>query len=175
MPLARRFAFLTAVFPKNEGARNRGAVARSFFRSVCMTCGACPRAIRWEPWYTLGETLPVTLRGHEWGDLPLKRGRSPGQWACLAPLATLAPFRLPGLQMGCAGVLLRDPRQGRPFRRPHRRRAHARGGATDLAFLLLSLEERNLVGVGALPPPFGFKFFHHAARSQPPAGGHPQG
>jgi hypothetical protein len=29
--------------------------------------------------------------------------------------------------------------------------------------------------VGALPPLFGFKDFHHAARSQPPVGGHPQG
>jgi hypothetical protein len=32
MPLARRFAFLTAGYPKNEGVRNRRAVARSFFR-----------------------------------------------------------------------------------------------------------------------------------------------
>jgi hypothetical protein len=77
--------------------------------------------------------------------------------------------------MGCAGVLWRDPRQGHPFRRPHRQRARARGCATDLAFLLLPLEERNPVGVGALPPSFGFKDFHHTARSQPTADGHPQG
>jgi hypothetical protein len=41
MPLVRRFAFLTAGCPKNEGAHYRGVVARSF-GSVCMTCGACP-------------------------------------------------------------------------------------------------------------------------------------
>jgi hypothetical protein len=77
--------------------------------------------------------------------------------------------------MGCVGALWRDPRQGLPFQRPHRQRARARGDAADLAFFLLLLEERNPVGVGALPPSFGFKDFHHAARSQPPAGGHPQG
>jgi hypothetical protein len=42
MPLARRFAFLTAGCPKNEGARNRRAVVRSFLGLVCMTCGAWP-------------------------------------------------------------------------------------------------------------------------------------
>jgi hypothetical protein len=31
------------------------------------------------------------------------------------------------------------------------------------------------MGVGILPPSLGFKDFHHTARSQPPAGGHPQG
>jgi hypothetical protein len=77
--------------------------------------------------------------------------------------------------MGCAGVLWRDPRQGRPLRRSHRRRARARGGAVGLVFFLLLLEERNPVGVGALPPSFGFKDFHHAARSQPPASGHLEG
>jgi hypothetical protein len=42
MPLARRFAFLIAGCPENEGARNRRAVARSFLGLVCMTCGAWP-------------------------------------------------------------------------------------------------------------------------------------
>jgi hypothetical protein len=42
MPLARRFAFLTAGCPENEGARNRRAVVRSFLGLVCMTCGAWP-------------------------------------------------------------------------------------------------------------------------------------
>jgi hypothetical protein len=41
MPLARRFAFLTAGCPENEGTRNRRAVARSL-GLVCMTCGAWP-------------------------------------------------------------------------------------------------------------------------------------
>jgi hypothetical protein len=31
------------------------------------------------------------------------------------------------------------------------------------------------MGVGILPPSLGFKDFHHAAWSQPPAGDHPQG
>jgi hypothetical protein len=42
MPLVWQFAFLTAGCPENEGAHNRGVVARSFFGSVCMTCGAWP-------------------------------------------------------------------------------------------------------------------------------------
>jgi hypothetical protein len=37
------------------------------------------------------------------------------------------------------------------------------------------LEERNLEEVGALPPLLGFKNFHHAARLQSPASGHPEG
>jgi hypothetical protein len=77
--------------------------------------------------------------------------------------------------MGCAGTLWRDPRQGRPLRRSHRQRARARGGAANLVFFLLMLEERNPVGVGALPPWLGFKDFHHAARLQSPASGHLEG
>jgi hypothetical protein len=42
MPLARQFAFLTVGCPENGGARNRGAVARSSFGLVFMTCGAWP-------------------------------------------------------------------------------------------------------------------------------------
>jgi hypothetical protein len=79
--------------------------------------------------------------------------------------------------MGRAGVCWRDPHQGHP-QRSHRRGARAlhflRGGAADLVFLLL-LEERNLVGVGALLPSLSFKDFHHAARLQSPASGHLQG
>jgi hypothetical protein len=77
--------------------------------------------------------------------------------------------------MECAGVLWRDPRQGRPLRRSHRWRARACGGATDLVFFLLLLEERNPVGVGALPPSLGFKDFHHAARLRSLASGHLEG
>jgi hypothetical protein len=77
--------------------------------------------------------------------------------------------------MGCAGVLWRDPHQGRLLRRSHRRRARACGAAADLVFFLLLLEERNPVGVGALPPSLGFKDFHHAARLQSPASGHLEG
>jgi hypothetical protein len=42
MPLARQLAFLTAGCPRIGGARNRGAVARSFFGLFCMTCGSWP-------------------------------------------------------------------------------------------------------------------------------------
>jgi hypothetical protein len=63
--------------------------------------------------------------------------------------------------------------------RSHRRGARTlyflRGGAVDLVFFLLLLEERGLVGVGALPPSLSFKDFHHAARLQSPASGHLQG
>jgi hypothetical protein len=47
-------------------------------------------------------------------------------------------------------------------------------GRTCVAFFLLLLEERGLVGVGALQLSFGFKDFHHAARLQSAAGGHPK-
>jgi hypothetical protein len=77
--------------------------------------------------------------------------------------------------MGCAGVLWRDSRQGHPLQRSHRRRARDRGGAADLVFFLLLLEECNPVGVGALPPSLGFKDFHHAARLQSPPSGHLEG
>jgi hypothetical protein len=77
--------------------------------------------------------------------------------------------------MGCVGILWRDPHQGRSLWRSYRRRARARGGAVDLVFFLLLLEERNPVGVGALPPSFGLKDFHHAARLQSPASGHLEG
>jgi hypothetical protein len=77
--------------------------------------------------------------------------------------------------MGCAGVLWRDPCQGRPLRRSHRQRARAHGSAADLVFFLLLLEERNPVVVGALPLSLGFKDFHHAARLQSPASGHLEG
>jgi hypothetical protein len=51
----------------------------------------------------------------------------------------------------------------------------ARGGAVDLVFFLLMLEEHDLVGVGALLPSLGFKDFHHTARLQSPASGHLEG
>jgi hypothetical protein len=78
MPLARQFAFPTAGCPGNGGARNREAVVRSSFGLVFMTCGAWPpcRKVR-SLVHVGGETSLVTLQGREWGDLPLKRGRSP--------------------------------------------------------------------------------------------------
>jgi hypothetical protein len=81
--------------------------------------------------------------------------------------------------MGCAGVRWGDSRQGHSPQRSHHLGARAlcflRGGAADLVFFLLLLEERDLVGVGALLPSLGFKDFHHAARLQSPASGHLQG
>jgi hypothetical protein len=53
MPLVRRFAFLTAGYPENGGAHNRGVVARSFFRSVRMMCGA------WPPCHKVGTLVHV--------------------------------------------------------------------------------------------------------------------
>jgi hypothetical protein len=53
MPLVRRFAFLTAGCPENEGVHYRGVVARSFFGSVCMTCGA------WPPCHKVGTLVHV--------------------------------------------------------------------------------------------------------------------
>jgi hypothetical protein len=45
-------------------------------------------------------------------------------------------------------------------------------GCTCVAFFLLLLEERDLVGVGTLQSSLGFKDFHHAARRQFPDSGH---
>jgi hypothetical protein len=42
-------------------------------------------------------------------------------------------------------------------------------GCTCVAFFLLLLEERDLVGVGALQSSLGFKDFHHAAWLQSPS------
>jgi hypothetical protein len=69
--------------------------------------------------------------------------------------------------MGRAGVRRRDPRQGHPLRRSHRRRARAlcflRSEVVDLVFFLLLLEEPDLVEVGALQLSLGFKDSYHAA------------
>jgi hypothetical protein len=68
------------------------------------------------------------------------------------------------------GVWWKDPCQRLPPRRTRRRGARALhflcDGAVDLAFFLLLLEERDLVGVGALPLVLSFKDVH-----QPPGGG----
>jgi hypothetical protein len=46
-------------------------------------------------------------------------------------------------------------------------------GCTGVALLLLSLEERGLVEIGALQPLLGFKDFRHAARLHSLTNGHP--
>jgi hypothetical protein len=63
----------------------------------------------------------------------------------------------------------------RSYRRGARALCFLRGGVVDLVFFLLPLEERDLVGVGALLPSLSFKDFHHAARLRSPASGHLQG
>jgi hypothetical protein len=49
-----------------------------------------------------------------------------------------------------------------------------RMGNTRVAFVLLSLEERNFAEVGTFQPSLGFKDFHQAARPHPLADGHPR-
>jgi hypothetical protein len=92
------------------------------------------------------ETLPVTLGGAS-EEICLSKGIDPpGSSHAFALLAFVASSHPPGPQMGC----------------------------TCVAFFLLLLEERDLVGVGALQSSLGFKDFHHAARLQLPASGHPE-
>jgi hypothetical protein len=47
-------------------------------------------------------------------------------------------------------------------------------GSAHVAFVLLSLEERNFAEVGTFQPSLGFKDFHQAAQLHPLAGGHPK-
>jgi hypothetical protein len=49
-----------------------------------------------------------------------------------------------------------------------------RMGSARVAFVLLSLEERNFVEVGTFQPSLGFKDFHQAAQLHPLADGHPR-
>jgi hypothetical protein len=46
-------------------------------------------------------------------------------------------------------------------------------GSARVAFVSLSLEERNFAEVGTFQPSLGFKDFHQAARLHPLADGHP--
>jgi hypothetical protein len=47
-------------------------------------------------------------------------------------------------------------------------------GSARVAFVLLSLEERNFAKVGTFQPSLGFKDFHQVAWLHPLAGGHPR-
>jgi hypothetical protein len=81
MLLVRRFVFLTAGCPGNEGAHNRGAVARSLcggspsscLRSVCMTCGAWPPCHRVGTLVHVGGGFARDASGREWKSA-FKRG-----------------------------------------------------------------------------------------------------
>jgi hypothetical protein len=100
MLLVRRFTFLTAGCSENEGAHNRGAVARSLcgglssscFESVCMTCGAWPPCHRVGTLVHVGETLPVTLRARV-GKSAFKKGSIP--WAVAMPRSSCIHRALP--------------------------------------------------------------------------------
>jgi hypothetical protein len=86
-PFVRRFIFLTAGCPENEGAHNRGAVARSLrgglpssrFGLVSLTHGARPPCHRVGTLEYVGGDFARDALGREWGDLPIKRDRSPMQ------------------------------------------------------------------------------------------------
>jgi hypothetical protein len=47
-------------------------------------------------------------------------------------------------------------------------------GSARVAFILLLLEEHDLVGVGAFQPSLSFKDFHQAARLHSLTNGHPR-
>jgi hypothetical protein len=79
MPLAWRFAFLTTGCPGNGGARNRGAVARSSIGLIFMACGTWPPCHKVRSLVHAGGDFTRDASGERMGDLPLKRGRSPGQ------------------------------------------------------------------------------------------------
>jgi hypothetical protein len=81
------------------------------------------------------------------GRVAFKKGVTPldGSHAFALPLC-IAPFHLPSPRMGSARV----------------------------AFVLLSLEERNFAEVGTFQPSLGFKDFHQAAQLHPLADGHPR-
>jgi hypothetical protein len=49
-----------------------------------------------------------------------------------------------------------------------------RMGSARVAFILLSLEERNFAEFGTFQPSLGFKDFHQATRPHPLADGHPR-
>jgi hypothetical protein len=78
---------VTTGFDEDEGAYNRGTVARSScggsfswrFEAAYMTCGAWPPCHRVGTPVRIGGDLARDASGREWGNPPLKRGPSPGQ------------------------------------------------------------------------------------------------
>jgi hypothetical protein len=74
MPLVRRFAFLTAGCPENGGAHNRRVVERSFFGSVCMTCGAWPPCHKVGTLVHVGEDFACDASGARVGRSAFKKG-----------------------------------------------------------------------------------------------------
>jgi hypothetical protein len=77
----------------------------------------------------------------------LKRGRPPWMAAMHShSFLCIAPFHLPSPRIGSVRV----------------------------AFVLLSLKERNFAEVGTFQPSLSFKDFHQAARLHPQTDGHPR-
>jgi hypothetical protein len=83
MPLAWRFAFLTAGCPENGGARNRRAVTRSFIGLVCMTCGAWPPCHKVRSLVHTGGDFTRDASGARVGGSAFKKGSIP--WAVDMP------------------------------------------------------------------------------------------
>jgi hypothetical protein len=77
MPLARRFAFLTAGCLEKEGVHNRRAVAHSFFGLVCMTCGAWPSYHKVGPLVHAGGDFTRDASGARVGGSAFKKGSIP--------------------------------------------------------------------------------------------------
>jgi hypothetical protein len=177
----QRFVFLTAGCFESEGAHNPGAVARPL-------CGGCllrslgqpirrvgpgPCVIGQNLWCTPGD-FARGAPGRKRGTSPFKMGSTPRVEVMPCSSCILRAFPPSGPLDGARRCSLGGTRQSHPLRRSHRRRACARSWAADLVFLLLLLEERNPVGVSALPSSLGLKDFHHSARLQSPASGHPE-
>jgi hypothetical protein len=93
MPLVRRFAFLTVGSLENGGAHNCGAVARSFFGPVYMTCGA------WPPCHKVGTSVYVggdfarDASGARVGRSAFKKGSI--SWVVAMPRSTCIHRALP--------------------------------------------------------------------------------
>jgi hypothetical protein len=158
MPLARRFAFLAAGCPENEGVRNRGAVARSFFGSVCMTCGAWPLCHKVGTLVHVGGDFARDASGARVGRSAFKKGSIPR--AVDMPRSSCDHRALP----------LFGPPDGV-------RRCSLEGSASRLSLPAPSPPESSrswwcrqscllLAAVGGLQPHGGLALFHHHSASR---------
>ena len=143
-----------------EGGRacNRRAVARSLcddspssrFGSACTTCEAWPPCHRMGTLVRAGGDLARDASGHERGNLPLKnkfipRAVAMPRFSCIhCALSPSVPLD------GARRCSLEGSASGPPPQQSLRWGACAfcflRGGAVDLVFFLLLLEERDLMG-----------------------------
>jgi hypothetical protein len=168
-------AFLTADCPEYGGAHNCGAVARSFFGSVCMTCGAWPPCHKVGTLVHVGGDIARDASGARVGRTAFKKGSI--SWVVAMPRSTCIHCALPpsgppdgvrrcsleGSASGPSPMAISSPKISRSWWR-HR-----------FCLLLVVVRGVQTHGVGILPPSLGFKDFHHAARLQSPASGHLEG